>query len=128
MPGACGASFLSLLRALKSLLRASKQAPIVSLLLEHQPDAATEKFTQQALGRFGLAPRARRFHLCKLGGPRDGIFRALLAQGSKGKQQEWWAISEAEDGSTPFSVASLPTQLLLRPRCQEVWPGDPGFS
>eukprot|EP00913_Durusdinium_trenchii_P020892 g19630.t1 len=54
---------------------AACQAPIVNLLLQ-QPmlldtGGAEERLHSQGIGRFGLAPRSRRLHLCcKLGGPR----------------------------------------------------------
>ncbi|CAK8991873.1 unnamed protein product [Durusdinium trenchii] len=105
---------------------AACQAPIVNLLLQ-QPmlldtGGAEERLHSQGIGRFGLAPRSRRLHLCcKLGGPRGGILKALLTQGGVGKQKEWWAILEAEDGQTPLSVAQLPMRLLLRPHCLDVW-------
>eukprot|EP00435_Cladocopium_sp_Y103_P009000 s2011_g2.t1 len=105
---------------------ATCQAPIVTLLLQHpmvtDVAGAEEKLHPQAISRYGLAPRSRRLHLVtKMGGPRGAILKSLLSQGGLGKQKEWWAILEAEDGMTPLTVAQLPTKLLLRPNCLQVW-------
>ena len=106
---------------------AACQAPIVTVLLQHpvlmEAAGAEEKLHPQAISRFGLAPRSRRLHLVtKMGGPRGAILKSLVSQGGLGKEnKEWWAILEAEDGMTPLTVAQLPTKLLLRPDCLEVW-------
>ncbi|CAJ1411095.1 unnamed protein product, partial [Effrenium voratum] len=106
---------------------AACQTGIVTLLLQNPAllkanAGAEEKLSSQAIGRWGLQARSRRLHLAaKLGGPRGAILDALLDQGGEGKQKEWWAVLETEDGQSPLDVAALPARLQLRPSCTDIW-------